>query len=166
MTLNLVEVKSKMQKSLETFQHQLSGVGEFVNIKLVGTVKIKDDTGHQSIEDIALLNKKDFNISVVPYNPQSIHIIEQALKQNGFNAFVFSKTTVVVSIAPPSSEEKNKIIMYLKKLSEDAKVSIRNIRKIYRQKNKDEDDGQINLLTDGYIFKIDEIINKKIKNLA
>jgi ribosome recycling factor len=85
---------------------------------------------------IALTRKADNGIIVEPYSPEDCSDIVKTLKENGFNAYIFSKGKVLVSVNPPSGEEKQKVIAHLRSLAEQARVAIRNSRRAYRDELK------------------------------
>ena len=83
--------------------------------------------------------------------------IEDVLKKQGFNAYKFSKTTVVVNIPLPCGENRHKVAAQAKKIGEEAKVAVRNIRKKFRKKDKDNEK-QLQTMTDAAIKEIDKAV--------
>ncbi|MEJ5287338.1 MAG: ribosome-recycling factor [Bacteroidota bacterium] len=87
--------------------------------------------------------------------------------------------TFWISAVPPLTEERRKeIVKFCKKLTEDAKIAIRNIRRdqieVIRKAEKDkeltEDDRKlgeekIQKVTDEFIKKIDELFSAKEKEI-
>lgn len=162
MTLN--DVQDKMSKTLNNLKNQLSGISSCINLKLISSTKIIDSTGQSiPIEEIAILRRKDNLIIITPYNPAESNNIEKILKQHNFSVFMFSKKDVAVSIPYPSKEEQEKIKVLIKRAGEAAKISIRNIRKSYRQSKSKCD--IIEDITANYITDIDNFIEGKIKSL-
>ena len=117
------------------------------------------------IISVAQTGRVDNNsIAVDPYEPSMVGPLVTALKANGFSAYQFSKTRVLVSVPPVSGEAREKVKKHLRKLGEDTKVAIRNIRKNYRKLDK-TDDKKIQEITDFYIREIDSIVEKKCQSL-
>lgn len=143
-----------MRKTVDLFKSQLFGMEENVNESLIVTVKV--DYNHQPtpLEHISLVSQRDRRVSVTPYDSSMIGVIEEELKKQGFNAYKFSKTTVVVNIPLADGESRKKVDLQKKKLAEEAKVSIRNIRKKFRKKDKDHDK-ELQMMTDAAIQEID-----------
>jgi ribosome recycling factor len=83
------------------------------------------------------------------------------LKDAGLNAYLFSKQAVAVSVPPICGDERERVKTRVKKLGEEAKISIRNIRQNYRKSEKGltEDEKrqaekEIQELTDIHIDKL------------
>lgn len=162
-------MKVIMQKSIINMEKQTSGIGHGISIGLLSNVKIKDQTGSSvSLDSVAILNQNKNVISVVPFDPSTLKLIEETLKNCGFNAFVFSKREVAVTVPQQSGEEKDKINKLVKKIAEETKVAIRNIRKRFRQetiKDKEEQkkrDKDIDVITNEFINIIDDMVIEKL----
>jgi ribosome recycling factor len=102
------------------------------------------------ISQIGFSIPKNNQICITPHDPSLLVPIADALKESGFNAYPFSKTSVVVSCPRPSTDQTEKVVNQIKKLAEDARISIRGIRKRMRQQSKDFDK-QLQVLTDQFI---------------
>ncbi len=142
-----------MRKTVDLLKSQLFGMEDNINDNLIATVKVECDNQLTPLQHLSLIYQQDRRVSVTPYNPAMVGVIEDALKQQGFNAYKFSKTTVVVNIPLSSGEEHQKVVSRMKKLGEEAKVSIRNIRKKFRKKDKDHDK-ELQAMTDAAIQEI------------
>lgn len=137
---------------------------------LVDTVKVEAYGQLMPIQHLALTSGGGTKpISVRPHDPTLVSTIAKVLEKQGFNAYVYSKDTVYVSVPPPSGEDKEKTRQHIRKLGEDAKVSIRNIRKHCRNgleaSSKDELktlERQLQDKTDEAIDMISEIVSEKV----
>ncbi len=143
-----------MRKTVELFKSQLFGMEDNVNESLVATVKVPYNHQLTPLQHLSLISQRDRRVSVTPYEPAMIGVIEDELKRQGFNAYKFSKKTVVVNIPLADDESCKKVALQVKKLAEEAKVSIRNIRKKFRKKDKDHDK-ELQAITDTAIQEID-----------
>ena len=121
---------------------------------MVESIKVKG----VNISNLGLISK-DKNIIYI--NSDNYADIIKVLSELGYNAYLHSKGQVAIPVSF-GNEEKNKIKKYIKQLSENAKVSIRNIRKEAR---KEHDDKQVQKLTDQYISLVDSITQKKVNSL-
>jgi ribosome recycling factor len=147
-----------MRKTVDLFKSQLVGLEDNVNDVLVAAVKVNYNHQLTPLQHLSLIDQRDRRISITPYDPTMVGAIEEELKRQGFNAYKFSKTTVVVNIPMASGEARQKVVSQMKKLGEEAKVAIRNIRKKFRKKNKDEDhDKRLQEATNAAIKEIDEL---------
>lgn len=142
-----------MRKTVDLFKSQLFGMENNVNESLIATVKVQYNHQSTPLEHMSLVSQRDRRVSVTPYDPSMIGVIEEELKKQGFNAYKFSKTTVVVNIPLPDGESRQKVASQIKKLAEETKVAIRNIRKKFRKKDKDHDK-ELQAMTDAAIREI------------
>ncbi len=147
-----------MQKTVDLFKTQLFGMTDDIDDGLIATVKVTCNHQKMPLQHLSLINQQGRRISVTPYDPSMLGTIEDELKRQGFNAYKFSKTTVVVNIPLPSGETLEKVASQTKKLGEEAKVAIRNIRKKFRKKDKDHDK-ELQATTDIAIKKINDLID-------
>ncbi len=153
-----------MNKTVDHLEEQLIGVRwGTVTSGLVDTVRVSAYRGITELRYLASTQGDAKRIQVTPYDPNLIGPINTALNDAGFNAYVFSKTSVVVNVPQRCGEEKEKVIKRVRKLGEEAKVSIRNIRKKAR-KELDDDDA-IQRMTDSSVNEIDRIIEEKVAGM-
>jgi len=162
-----------MQKPIDILNGQLKNI-HFGGItpSVVDTVRVSCYGQQMPISQLAFTQAVKNNISVAPYDVENISSINKALQAAGFTSYVFSKTTIMVSVPPPSLEEKEKVCTHLKKLGEEAKISVRNIRKKIRQSFAKEDKESVKKIekdlqtaTDEAIQTIDNLIKNKTESL-
>lgn len=164
--MTLHQARQNMQNTIALLETQLTGIGTRTNVKLVSSVRVTDLTGNQlPLEQCAVLQQKGSAISVVPYDPATIHAVRNVLVKNGFDAYVFSKREVVVNVAAPSGEETQKVHARVRKLGEEAKVAIRNIRKKCKNGFSSNDksqqsqfDRELESITSTSIKRVDDIV--------
>lgn len=154
-----------MQKTIDSLESQLKGIRlGSVDINLIDTVKVIYQGQPTPLPHVAYSERKGNGISVTPFEAQLVTVVCKALQASGFSAYVFSKTSVMVSTPPPSGEEKAKVLARVSKLGEEAKIAIRNIRKKHRQTlTKDEikeQDKSLQKTTDEMIAKIDSLVEQ------
>ena len=112
------------------------------------------------------------NISITPHDPSLVGQINNVLKAYGLNSYVFSKTSVAAHIPQITGEEKTKVHKQIKKLGEDAKIAVRNIRKnLKRNLDKLPADEKMNEQkrlqdeVDEAIREVDIIVTNKINSI-
>lgn len=159
-----------MDKALGVLYASIVGIHSgTVSAGVVDTVKVPSYGQMTPVKHLAISVKSGNIIQIDPYDPALTHAIAKSLTEAGFNAYAFSKTRVCVNVPPPTGDEKKRIIIHLNKLGEEAKISVRNIRKKYRQSLEKEDqkdqDAEIQKITDAYIQEIDDIIKHKTERL-
>lgn len=158
-----------MEKALDFFHDQLRGIRwGIVNSGLLDTIRIPMNGQKVPLSHLAWTSPgKNGQISVTPHEQNHVGLIANTLKQEGFNAYPFSKTAVVVSAPQRCGEERNKVINHIKKLAEETKISIRNIRKKVRQKAQDVGviDEELQGLTDKAIAEVEDLTNTWINKI-
>lgn len=155
-----------MEKTVESLSRSIVGIRSGTTTSsVINTVKVDCYGQNLPIVQVAQTGRLENIIYVDPYDVSLIGSLLIALKSNGFSAYQFSKSRVVVSVPHATGEEKEKIKKHLYKLGEEAKVSIRSIRKSFRKSQEDRDDKEIQKITDKYIDEIDSLIKNKVNNL-
>ena len=114
-------------------------------------------------------------IVIQPWDKTTITAIEKAIQKSDLGLNPSSDGTVIRLVLPQLNEERRKeIVKTVRKRAEDAKVAIRNCRraaddelkKLQKDHQIGEDDQRrgaerIQKLTDGSIVKVDEISQRK-----
>ena len=120
--MKLSELREKMDKSVAVFYEQVKGLRHgTVTPSLIDTVKINYHGQQTPLKHLAMTSKIDSGISVVPYEESLVGQTANALKGAGFNAYPFSKTTVIVSVPPPTLDERERVNKRIRRLGEEAK---------------------------------------------
>ena len=118
-------------------------------------------------------------ITIQPWDPKLISEIEKAIQKSDLGINPTNDGKIIRVAIPPLTEERRKQIMkHVHKRVEEAKVSIRNIRRdgndeikrLEKEKHISEDEtkktlDEIQKTTDSYIKRIDEITDHKDKEL-
>jgi ribosome recycling factor len=171
--MNLNAARSKMNKAIEHLEDQTHGISKIGGARptsLIDTIRISCYGQKTTIKHLAQTSPMKNAVSIEPHDPSILKAIEKGCKAAGYNAYVFSKTSVMVSIPPPSGEDKEQARNRIKRVGEDTKISIRNIRKKVKQdipkdmpkseKRKLEKDLQS--LTDDAIKIVEDIVKRKV----
>jgi len=112
---------------------------------------------------------------IKPFDPGSVREIEKAIKNSDLSlAPIVDRNLIRLSVPPLNEERRKELVSQVKKMSEQTKVSIRNIRrdaiKHLEKQQKDkvitEDDlqngkKQIDDITKEHTDKIDEVVKHK-----
>ncbi len=172
--VNLLEMQEKMDQAVQFLHDSIRGIrGGSVTASFIDSFKVNCYGNDMLIKHVAVTSSLKGQISVKPFDTSLVGSIQKTLKEAGLNAYVYSKEIVAVSVPPPSGEDKEKIKSRIKTLGEEAKVSVRNIRKNYRSKidkNLSEDeqefiDSEIQIITDKSVLEISEIIACKLAEI-
>lgn len=169
--VNLKEMQEKMDQAVEFLHDSIRGIRcGAVTPSFVDTFKVPYYGNTVLIKHVAFTSAAKGLVMVRPHDPQLIGAIQKSLNDAGLKAFTFSKEAVAVSVPPPSGEDREQIKIRVRRLAEDTRVSIRNIRKQYRtkiDKSLSEDDRrdletQIQDATDFAVAEVDEMVERKL----
>ena len=177
----LKATKERMAKAVEHL------TAEFVKVRtgkasvgLLEGVKVDYYGTPTPINQVGNLSTPDFHtITIQPWDKTVIPLVEKAILNANLGLNPSSDGTIVRIPIPPLNEERRKeLVKHIKKLAEDAKVSVRNIRrdeieKLKKTEKEDhisEDDRkhgetEIQKLTDNFIKDIDALVQKKEKEI-
>ena len=174
-------VKIKMQKSLDSLKSNLSkirtgrahtGILDHINVDYYGSL-----TSLGQVASVTLADSTTINIQ--PYEKTMIPIIEKVIRESdlGLNPAT-SGETIRVPMPPLTEERRRELIKVVKSEAENAKVSIRNIRreandglkKLIKSKEISEDDerrsqDEVQKNTDQFINEIGNLTELKEKDL-
>ncbi|MBI5643787.1 MAG: ribosome recycling factor [Deltaproteobacteria bacterium] len=171
------DLKKRMTKSLEGFNHELGGLRTGrASITILDGVKVDFYGTPSPIKQIATLSVPESRtITIQPWDISQIHAIEKAIQSSGLGLNPSNDGKVIRIIFPPLTEERRKdLVKIAKKHGEECKVSIRNIRrdaneelkKIEKDKKISQDDlkkfqHEVQDLTDKQIARVDELLAAK-----
>jgi len=153
-----------MQKAIDFLEDQLHGITKLgATPSLVETVKVHAYGQSTPLKHLASTQCAKQRVTIHPFDPNLTATIAKACQTAGFDAYVFSKDAVVVTLPMMSGETKEEIRQRIKKLGDDTKIAIRNIRKQFRngQPKEENHDKEIQEATDRAIEIIDGIIETK-----
>lgn len=127
-----------------------------VSPAVVESVRVVVDGGEVPVGLLAFSQPSPRGVLVTPFDQGHLHFIIKALVGSGFSAYAYSKREALVSVPPPSGEERARILAHVARLGEGARVSIRNVRKKLRGT---VDDKTLQRLTDAAVAEVAEIIH-------
>ncbi len=118
-------------------------------------------------------------IAIQPWDQKIIPDIEKSILKSDLGLTPMNDGKMIRINIPPLTEERRKqLVKAVKKKAEEAKVSIRNIRrdtnedlkKLEREKHLSEDEVkklqvEIQKITDSFIVNVDEILGRKEKEI-
>ena len=118
-------------------------------------------------------------ITIQPWEKNLIPEIEKAILKSDLGLNPASDGQLVRLVFPPLTEERRKeMVKQVKRMGEDAKVSVRNarrdandaIKKLEKDKEISEDDmkrgeKEVQEITDDFVSKVDDVIAEKEKEL-
>lgn len=171
-------LKVNMQKSVDSFQHEISVIRTGrANASILDLVKVEYYGFPTPLNEIAqIMIPEPRQIMIKPYEKESLRMIEKAIIDSNLGLVPNNDGIVIRLNIPALSEERRKeYVKLVGKLSEAAKVSVRNIRRnanetLKRDKTMPEDtrrriENDVQKATDEYIKKIDTLANAKEKEI-
>lgn len=171
------KLNDKMERALEALKKELAAVRtgraslsvfDGISIDYYGTPTSVNQVATMAIPESRL-------ITIQPWEPKLISEIEKAIQKSDLGLNPTNDGKIIrIAIPPLTEERREQIIKQVHKRVEEAKVSIRNIRregndqikKLEKEKHISEDDtrhsiDEIQKLTDSYIKRSDEIMSHK-----
>ncbi|GAB4364181.1 MAG: ribosome recycling factor [Deltaproteobacteria bacterium] len=171
------ETSAKMARSLEAFRKELGKVRTGrASFSLLDGIKVDYYGTPTPLQQVGTLSVPESRlITVTPWDAKMVGPIEKAIQSSGLGLNPSNDGKVVRIPIPPLTEERRKdLVKVVRKMAEDARIAVRNIRRegIERlkemEKNKEisEDrmkrgQDRVQKETDGFVKKIDEILKAK-----
>ena len=175
------ETKSKMQKSIDNLSRELANISAGrANSNLLNGVTVDYYGAPTPVQQLASINVPEARLLVIsPYDKTSVDDIEKAIIAANLGVNPTSDGEVIRISVPALTEERRKeLVKNVKKIGEDAKVSIRNIRRdindhLKKQEKKGditEDDlrsqtDDVQKATDNSIKEIDQLVEDKEQDI-
>ena len=155
------EAKRKMEKTLEIMKEEFKSIRTGrATPGLVDNIKVSCYGSLTPIKQLASIVAPEPQLIIIsPYDPSILKDIEKAVLQSELGLTTNSDGKVIrIPIPPLSGDRREKIVTQIKEITEDAKISIRNIRReANKQIDKEEKDS---LLTEDEAKKAKEQIQK------
>jgi len=174
---SLEETRKKMEKTIKNFKEELAHIRTSrASIALLEGIKVDCYGTKMPITQVATVNVVEGRMLVIqPWDPNLVKEVEKAIQKSdlGINPTSDGKTIKVV--IPPLSEERRKeLVKVVRKMAEEARIAIRNLRreildkfKSAKKKGEISEDDYIQLekkvqkLTDEFVKKVDKLLKEK-----
>lgn len=173
----LLNVEERMEKAVDVLKKQLAGIRTGrATPGLVDSIKVDVYGSPTPIKQIATVGAPEpQQILIRPYDAGTIKDIEKAIIAGDLGLAPQSDGRVVrLNIPPLSTEVRKKMVTRIKELGEEAKVSIRNIRrdgnkeaekaekdKLVSEDQRDDIKDQVQELTKTYESKVTEMAKSR-----
>ena len=167
----------KMEGQVEHLRHEFTGLRTGrASVALLDQVKVDYYGTPTALKQIATLATPESRlITVQPFERTFMKDIEKAILASGLGLTPTNDGKVIRLPIPPLTEERRKdLVKVAKRLTEEVRVHIRNIRrdvledikKAQKDSTLAEDDAkkahdEIQKLTDTYMAKVDDLLKKK-----
>lgn len=173
----LNSLEQKMKTSIDSFVYQLGGIrAGRANASLVERVNVNYYGADTPLNQLAQISVPEARVLLIsPYDKSSLGDIEKAIQKSDIGISPANDGEVIRLIVPQLTEERRKeIAKRVGEEEENAKVSVRNIRRegmdSLKQSEKDNElsederrrfEKEVQDLTDKYIDKVDELSREK-----
>jgi ribosome recycling factor len=138
----LLDTEDRMDKAIQHLKQQLSGIRTGrANPGLVDSLKVEVYGSQTPMKQLAQVGAPEpQQILIRPYDPGTIKDIEKAIIASGLGFAPQNDGRVIrINVPPLTTETRKKLVARIKELTEEAKVSIRNVR---RDGNKAAEQGE------------------------
>ena len=177
----IFEMAEKMEKSVEAFKGELSKVRtgraslallDGIVVDAYGSIMPLNQVGTLTIPESRM-------IAIQPWDPQVLGAIEKAILKSDVGLTPVNDGKIIRLNIPQLTEETRKdLVKKVKKVAEEFRVAIRNIRReaidILKKQKKDKEISEDDLFklqddaqseTDTYIAQVDEVTASKEKEV-
>jgi ribosome recycling factor len=174
-------MKAHMEKSIDALRREYQKVRTGrASTGLLDDIRVDYYGTPSSLSQVATLAVPEpRTITLQPWEAKMIPVIEKAIMNANLGLTPANDGKVIRLNLPALTEERRKeIVKQLKKMAEDTKVAVRNIRrdaiddlkKLEKDKKISEDDlkraeKEVQDVTNGYVSKIDEVLAHKEKEV-
>lgn len=176
------EGEEKMKKTIQVTQQELSGIRTGrASTGLVDNLKVDYYGALTPLKQIAAVSTPDSKtLEIRPWDKNAFQPIEKAISQSELKLAPQRQGDTIRLIIPPLTQERRQeLIKVARKVGEEGKVAIRNVRQetnarlkaAKEAKSLSEDDmrrlnAQVQKLTDQYVARIDELLASKEKEIT
>ena len=173
----LLETEEKMEKTIQSMLKEFSKIRTGrANATILDSISIEYYGSPSPVRQISNVSTPEANqLLIKPYDASTLKLIERAINASDLGINPINDGVTLRLIFPKLTEERRReLVKSLGKLTEGAKVAIRNIRRdgndAIKKLSLPEDDEKgyiedIQKLTDKYIENIDKETEKKEKEL-
>ncbi|WP_028319772.1 ribosome recycling factor [Desulfobulbus elongatus] len=175
------QLQDKMASSIEALKRELVKIRTGrASLSLLDGIKVNAYGSQMPMDQVGTLTIPENNmIAIKPWDPQLLPAIEKAILASGLGLTPQSDGNVVrLTIPPLTGERRKELVKQVKKIGEEYKVAIRNVRrdaneslkKLKKDKTISEDEmfrlqEEAQKVTDGYVSQVDEIAGGKEKEV-
>ncbi len=179
--MDFTSVKDRMEKTISVFTEKLSEVrAGRANPAILNKVKIDYYGTPTPINQVAGVSVPEARLIVIqPWDASVLKEIEKAILASDIGINPNNDGKVIRLAFPELNEERRKeLVKDIKKMAEDAKVSVRGVRRdgLDEAKNKQKNseitedelkaaETEIQKITDKYVEEVDKILANKEKEI-
>ncbi len=179
--MDYTSLKEKMEKTISVFSEKLAEVrAGRANPAILNKIKIEYYGTQTPINQVAAISVPEARLIVIqPWDASVLKEIEKAILASDIGINPNNDGKVIRLAFPELNEERRKeIVKDIKKMAEETKVAVRNVRRegidLAKAEQKDgnmtEDElknaeNEIQKITDKYIEEVDKVLEAKEKEV-
>lgn len=177
----IADMKAHMDKSVDALRREYQKVRTGrATTGLLDEIKVEYYGNPAPLNQVATLAVPEpRTITIQPWEAKMIPVIEKAIMNAnlGFTPANDGKT-IRISLPPLTEERRKEIVKMIRKMAEDAKIAVRNIRrdgidslkKLEKEKKISEDElkraeKEVQDVTNAAVARIDEVLSHKEKEV-
>jgi len=173
--------EEKMSKAVDAVEHEFSGLRTGrASVALIDGVQVEAYGSRMPLKQVATISTPDARTLVVqPFDKNMMSAIEKAILASNLGMTPNNDGKLIRLNIPPLTEDRRKdLVKMARKMAEDGRISVRNIRrnandeikKIEKDNDIAEDEREkankhVQDLTDKYVKEIDSALAKKEKDV-
>ncbi len=171
------ETRERMQKSIESFEHNIAAIRTGrANPAIMNRVIVDYYGAQMPLPQLATISSPDARtLHIIPFDKSSVAAIEKAIQDSdlGFNPNN-KGDSIFISVPSLTDERRRDLMKTVKNMAEVGKVAIRNIRRDSNDElkemekedliNEDElktGEVEVQKATDEFVAKIDQKVKHK-----
>lgn len=170
----MADITANMDKTLESLKHNFAKIRTGrANANVLADITVDYYGVPTPVSQVAAVKSPEAHLLVIePWDKSLLNAIVKAISASDLGITPNSDGTIVrLPFPAPTEERRRELVKECREVAEQAKVSIRNIRrdfntKLDRDEELTEDDvrreqAKVQKHTDSYIAKIDEMLKAK-----
>jgi ribosome recycling factor len=177
----IFEMSEKMERSVESFKKELAKVRTGrASLSILDGIHVNAYGSSMPLNQVGTLTIPESRLIVIqPWDPQLLPAIEKAILKSDIGLNPISDGKIIRLNIPQLTEERRKeLVKSVKKIGEEFRVAIRNIRRdaleVLKKQKKDKEISEDELFklqeeaqseTDLYVKKIDDATASKEKEV-
>jgi ribosome recycling factor len=162
--------KPKMERVTTHLAEQLRGIRSgTVSVGMIQTIRVDCQGKMVPINRLGTVKGQGDRILISPFDRANVSAIVKAMGDSRLSAYALNPTTVCVSIPPLSVEQRAETARHVKKLGEEAKITVRTIRQEARKQIDSSGRGSFRAVqeaTDHAVDEIEKLVKAKVSELT
>src|SRR5499426_4518457 len=171
------DLEKKMKTSLDAFRKELNSIRTGrASLSLLDGIAVQYYGVPTPLHQVATLAVPESRlITIQPWDKAQLGLVEKSIQRSDLGLTPVNDGKIIRLAIPPLTAERRKdLVKQVKKMGEEAKIALRNVRRegndalkdLEKSKQISEDDWrrsqeQMQKLTDRYITQVDEVLSAK-----